>query len=406
MTYLKPFLVPLAVAAALLASLLSKADFYEHWMNSFGFVPYLLLTAALLISFFLKQTETFYQAILFAIVYLSTQSFMQAPLANELPYFAFTLVNVFWPISLIVVYLLRNRVPQSPLPLISLAGISLIWLLPYGAQLGWFDAALARLLPEVFHQPITALTSLSFGLTLTYVIALSFLGALYLIWPTNDKATSIAALLIIYGMFAYFYIPGISFTAFSALGMVLIVSIIRDAYSMAFIDELTGIPGRKALEKKLNSLGRHYSIAMLDVDHFKKFNDKYGHDVGDQVLMLVAAKIKDVTGGGKAFRYGGEEFTIVFPGKTPEQAFEHLEAVRETIANYNMVLRSSDRPEDNKVGREKRGKTKTETVSVTVSIGISVRQSGMKFSQVLKQADIALYKAKNAGRNNTQCHAG
>ena len=94
---------------------------------------------------------------------------------------------------------------------------------------------------------------------------------------------------------------------------------------------------------------------MTDVDHFKKFNDTYGHDVGDQVLRMVAARLKKVTGGGKAYRYGGEEFTIVFAGKTMEECQPHLEAVREAIENYAMQLRDKDsRPKNDEQGRSKR----------------------------------------------------
>lgn len=84
----------------------------------------------------------------------------------------------------------------------------------------------------------------------------------------------------------------------------------HEAYQMAFRDELTGLPGRRALNERMQRLGRNYVIAMTDVDHFKKFNDTHGHDVGDQVLRLVASRLSKVTGGGRAHRYGGEEFAL------------------------------------------------------------------------------------------------
>jgi diguanylate cyclase (GGDEF)-like protein len=64
------------------------------------------------------------------------------------------------------------------------------------------------------------------------------------------------------------------------------------------------------------SLGHRFTIAMLDIDHFKRFNDTYGHEVGDQVLKMVAAKLGQVRKGGRAFRYGGEEFALVFPNRS------------------------------------------------------------------------------------------
>ncbi len=88
--------------------------------------------------------------------------------------------------------------------------------------------------------------------------------------------------------------------------------IIRDSYNMAYKDELTGLPHRRALNEQLLSLGNRYALAMVDIDRFKQFNDTHGHDVGDQVLQMIGKKIRKVGGGGKAFRYGGEEFSIVF----------------------------------------------------------------------------------------------
>lgn len=97
---------------------------------------------------------------------------------------------------------------------------------------------------------------------------------------------------------------------FTSAGLVLIISVIETSHSMAFRDELTGLPGRRALEEALLKLGSTFSVAMLDIDFFKKFNDRHGDDVGDQVLRMVASKLAKVSGGGKPFRHGGEEFTI------------------------------------------------------------------------------------------------
>lgn len=80
---------------------------------------------------------------------------------------------------------------------------------------------------------------------------------------------------------------------------------------------------------------------MADVDHFKAFNDTHGHDVGDQVLRMVAAQLRRVSGGGYAYRYGGEEFTLVFPGKTAVEAMPYLETVRQAIEAYQMRLREA-----------------------------------------------------------------
>ncbi len=187
----------------------------------------------------------------------------------------------------------------------------------------------------------------------------------------------------------------ISFSIFlSAAGLMLIISIIEDSYSMAYLDELTGIPSRRALRENLMKLGNKYVIAMVDIDFFKKFNDKYGHDVGDDVLKLVASNLVQVTGGGKAFRYGGEEFTILFPGKSINDVIPHLESLREQVSKSGYTKKAS---KDQK-SKSKRGNSSQ--LFVTISMGVCEKNSKYKDSNdVIKGADKALYRAKKKGRN-------
>lgn len=176
-----------------------------------------------------------------------------------------------------------------------------------------------------------------------------------------------------------------------------ILVVVVDSYSLAYRDELTGLPSRRALKQLSLSLGSSYTLAMVDIDHFKKFNDKYGHDIGDQVLKLVASKLTEVKNGGKVFRYGGEEFTIVFPRKSLAQSKQELERILKLIANYKMVIRD---PKRQSKQERTNNKTTNKKVSVTISIGVATRTQKQKFEQTLKVADQALYKAKKAGRNN------
>jgi diguanylate cyclase (GGDEF)-like protein len=175
-----------------------------------------------------------------------------------------------------------------------------------------------------------------------------------------------------------------------------LIAVIQESWSMAYLDELTGLPARRALREKFQQISGLYTVAMLDVDHFKKFNDTYGHDTGDAVLKMIAGKMNNLTGGGLPYRYGGEEFSIVFRRKSAKDARLHLEALRETIASSPFVInRGSRRKSDKKVKRKK-----NESVAVTVSIGIADSNADVSSPwDVLKLSDKALYKAKGRGRN-------
>jgi diguanylate cyclase (GGDEF)-like protein len=203
-----------------------------------------------------------------------------------------------------------------------------------------------------------------------------------------------------------FNLPDPSSQAFlTAIALALAIGLMRDYYNMAYRDELTSLPQRRALNESLTSLSGQYSMAMLDVDHFKKFNDTHGHDVGDQVLQMVASQIRKVQGGGKAYRYGGEEFTVVFGGKQVDDATYFLEQVRKNIEGYEMVIREQERIEEDISAQNDRQKGSFrkagKKVSVTISIGVAEKTRGESPDDVLKRADEALYRAKNDGRNRT-----
>jgi len=199
--------------------------------------------------------------------------------------------------------------------------------------------------------------------------------------------------------------PGTYALFMSASGLVLVVALLNESHQLAFRDQLTGLPGRRALEERMRSLGPRYAIGMVDVDHFKQFNDTHGHDVGDQVLKLVGGRLSEVEGGGIAYRYGGEEFSVLFPGSNVTEAERALDAIRASIENYRMTVRGSDRPKAADEGARRRRPGPSATVadkvlSVTVSIGVAAPSGEYATPRaVLKAADEALYRAKKAGRN-------
>jgi diguanylate cyclase (GGDEF)-like protein len=140
-------------------------------------------------------------------------------------------------------------------------------------------------------------------------------------------------------------------------------------------------------------LGGKYTIAMIDIDFFKKFNDTYGHNTGDEVLQMVASSLGQIAGGGKAFRFGGEEFTILFANKTREEVIPYLEELRKNIANQKHAYRKKKKV----AGKDK---VVSKQLGVTISIGVAEKNENYKTAEeVLKAADKALYKAKKNGRN-------
>ena len=166
----------------------------------------------------------------------------------------------------------------------------------------------------------------------------------------------------------------------------------------ATTDSLTGIPNRRGFLNLLAELSRHadlavrpISVLMVDVDHFKDFNDRFGHDVGDHVLRLVAHAIVDLPRSDHRLpsltgRYGGEEFVIALQDVRLEQALNLAERLRLGLANRRFIMRGTGEP----LG------------AITISIGVAERPVGEEPVQTLRRADLALYEAKRRGRNRVE----
>ena len=151
---------------------------------------------------------------------------------------------------------------------------------------------------------------------------------------------------------------------------------------------MTGLANRRRIVEYLESSlivetsdGAGLSVVLFDIDHFKAVNDRYGHDVGDEVLKRIAAsaaeglRATDLIG-----RYGGEEFVIILPSTDADTALKIAERVRKTIE----------------------GSAQDQQPMVTVSLGIATARSEDSSRAILKRADIALYDAKRAGRNRSR----
>lgn len=168
----------------------------------------------------------------------------------------------------------------------------------------------------------------------------------------------------------------------------------REIFTKAHVDKLTGLPNRRSLDLHLSALwskesttDRHVAVCLLDIDHFKNYNDSYGHQAGDQALKKVAATLRRSLYRPEDFvaRYGGEEFAIIAEGVDRESASKIVERVREAV--YDLAI-PHDRP-----GPENR---------ITISAGLVVhnlRETERSMAGILQAADEALYGAKAGGRN-------
>lgn len=161
-----------------------------------------------------------------------------------------------------------------------------------------------------------------------------------------------------------------------------------NARAEARMDDLTQIANRRAFNESLAAEARLVErnsavscLGMVDIDHFKRINDQYGHSVGDKALRAIATMLKESVGtDGEVFRYGGEEFSIILSGANLEKAFKIMEKARKIILDNEFIIR--DKVEE-----------------ITVSTGLSEIKTGVSAEESQKMADNMLYLAKQSGRN-------
>ena len=366
--------------------------FQLHWQAHLGLVTQLVLPVLVLTALFAAWFNRSRIALLMLcwIGYYVTSNY-------SMPWSLWAAGNVTWLILtggtlLLMLSLIKDRALLSLHGVIHLTFIALCGAFAFGWLwlLNHFEPTLAQLTlwPQIKpHLPLT--------------VPLAIM-ALVMLWRALRHSSltegTVLATFVVWYCQSQGWIDLPWPIILSALSAMYLLDVTADSYNLAYRDDLTGLPTRRALNHLAMSLGRKYTVAMLDIDHFKKFNDTYGHDIGDQVLKLVASKLAAVKGGGKVYRYGGEEFTVVFPRKTMEHALPHLEQLRQAVADYAMVVRKPQRT--GKKSRQSAKANDQKTVSVTISIGVCQRQGGQTFEQALKEADLALYRAKKKGRNN------
>lgn len=352
-------------------------------------VSYFIFFIGLVLSWWFNRSRVFFVIIILSLSQFLLTSFV--PLGTNKEFYlkvVYSVLCLIIPTSILIFSFLKER------GIITFWGLTRIGFILL--QLGFIfsivnsnDKEMVRLLNKqvFFELPLSAITPLSQIGLLWFIIAFSAILLKYLTQKSYLDNSFLGVLLFSFLALHFKESSWAPTIFFPAAGILLVIAIIQTSYSMAYLDELTGLPSRRALKEEMLKLSGKYVIAMLDIDFFKKFNDKYGHDVGDEVLKLVASCMEKVTGGGKPFRYGGEEFTILFPGKKLPDAVPHLEKLRVSIAQkaYNYQGNQGE---------------SSKQLFVTASIGVAEKNDKYKtFDEVLKGADDALYRAKKKGRN-------
>lgn len=370
-------------------------------------VPYGLALLAMALGLWFRRERVFFTALPLGLVnWAMLNLWPEAPMSGPLWDIAFAALCLGLPIYLLSVTFFQDRGILSRSGLIRLLWVFLPIVLvfvaidnavPTKAQDGLAAALHARL----FSTDVDFWSHMPQPAILLFGGAMAFLNARFVLDPSPMEGAMLGVMAAAWAALHHVGDGAMPSLLLSAALLMVIVAVVQDAYHMAFLDELTGLPGRRALFADFKRMGKRYSVAMVDVDHFKKFNDTYGHDVGDQVLQMVAANLERVSGGGRAFRYGGEEFTVLFAGKDTEAVKPHLEELRKEIAQSKFTLRGEDRPDTAPKDKNQAGPNKkAKTVSVTVSMGIGEPSDDAPDPDtVLKLADKALYKAKEKGRN-------
>ncbi len=375
--------------------------------NFLGFIPYIGLVMLAFLGLRLNQTRiTFVALILLACYYwLHNPTFFINLGIGRIR--SGQIISMAIPLTYCAIFAFKETHLKSWHTLGRLG----IALLPFTLLIGFFALA-----PGGFHKMASwnflwkshtfKIPLLAFFFSAIYVVVANFLHDKNL--RSFRYALAIAIIPAIYSAHILTRTPikGYQLTfniviPFTVLIVILMHSIFKMYWNKVYIDELTEIPNRRALDEMLLSLKGEYTLGMVDIDHFKKFNDTYGHDQGDSVLRCVANHIYTESNN-RAYRYGGEEFFIVFKNVEAEDAYIFANKIRRKLEERPFYIRKEkeQRAQTTKKARGQAAEIDKKKVQITISIGLASPNKNVFHPQdVIKEADKALYKAKQEGRN-------
>jgi diguanylate cyclase (GGDEF)-like protein len=383
--------VPILIGAALLLTLPALRGTAAGLATLF---PFTVVAAALLLGWRFNRSRLVFAIALLALTEYVLLNGLDTPRDRVF----FHALTFLLPINVALVALLPERGTLTPAGLLRWVFLAVQVVVVVFVAQSFPDQALKFLTARVLPARFTAWTPMQQPAIIAFLGIGVLLMMAWLREPQSPVRGYVYALIAVFAALSWREAgPGQEIWLATA-GLILVVAVIEASYLMAYRDGLTELPGRRALNEALPRLSGQFTVAMVDVDHFKRFNDTYGHDAGDHVLRLVAARLAQAPGGGTAYRYGGEEFALVFAGKGQDECLPHLEELRETVETSRFTMRRRFRPRV-KPNSDK-GRKSRQAITITVSIGVAERNHRhTNPDQVVQAADKALYRAKEAGRN-------
>ena len=375
--------------------------------NFLMFIPYLGLILVAVLGWQVNQTRIFWSCLLLLGFYhyvIHPQAFV---ISQEGWVHTLQIVSAGYPLALCVIYLLKESRLWSDW---SLARILLALFPPllFTCLYSWAPPSYQEIFfwgpaPVVPSLALPPLAWLSTGLFLLAAAALRdpkikhFLiaqAAGFVPFLLCIQAGLLASATRPHGRFTF-----IAIVCFTTLTVILLHAMLRMYWQKVYLDPLTAVSNRQALDERLHTLTGDFALAMVDIDHFKRFNDAYGHASGDDVLRMVAQTLLESLGD-RVYRYGGEEFCVVFEAKDRDRARDAMEKARAGLEKRGFFLRSGLRDDAGPLSPLKRKRRRGKKVHITVSAGLAFSGKTVKVpEEVLKRADHALYEAKEKGRN-------
>ncbi|WP_169307081.1 GGDEF domain-containing protein [Ferrimonas sediminicola] len=382
------------VSMAVLPGWLASADDEVRWLLEY--LPWVLLGAAGLVSFVYGLNKLGFMVLVCLGAYALIRTQLQVPLTQG------NVELIFWALCLVapLLILLYDKLPERWLFGGYHLSALMVALIPCALVYGLLGRD-----PQGSHAALAGWFELLGGYPAPWLTLLPMAGyfcACALGQSRRQDRGDSASLLCLMALALTcfnFDVAAISSLMFTCLGLALLLLLVLHSYRLAFYDLLTGVRNRRSLDARLKGIRGRYQVAMVDVDHFKSFNDAFGHDVGDDVLRLVAQRLSRVGAGGRVYRYGGEEFAILFPSRDRRRCLAALEAIRQVIADYPFQVRDRQ-PGGSSRRRHRTSAPKIPPQTITVSMGLAqARFDETGAEAVIRRADELLYQAKQAGRN-------